>query len=393
VLQSTPGVVTDRLAVGGNESGQRQGAGSAREIADQAAPTAGAPTGVPGGAVVGEAIAVSEPAPSAPAPPPARAERPRAAAMAQAPAAAPAPAPPAESAAKATEAGELEDRRAVTGGTLGRAASEAFADTEDARRSTFRLDAGSASYDAVRRFLLDGRLPPAEAVRVEELVNAFDYGDAPPRDGDFALRLEGAPSPWASGERYYLLRVAVTARPPRTEAERVASAPVAQQVRAQVEFDPRSVARWRLLGYESQVVAEHRFRDERTGGGAIAGGHTATAVYELRLQPQAAPGAAVALLRLRWLPAGATRFAEAEQVLRASELVPYWEAASRGFRLATTVARFGEVLQGSHWVVGEDLVELARRAEAVAADWPRQERVRELARLVATAAELQRRRR
>ena len=41
--------------------------------------------------------------------------------------------------------------------------------------STFSTDVDTASYSNTRRFLRDGALPPAAAVRIEELVNYFDY--------------------------------------------------------------------------------------------------------------------------------------------------------------------------------------------------------------------------
>jgi Ca-activated chloride channel family protein len=87
-----------------------------------------------------------------------------------------------------------------------------FIDTEDDNLSTFGLDVDTGSYTVARRYLRDGHLPPREAIRVEEFVNSFDYGDRPPRRGDFRLAAEGAPAPFAAGERYYLLRFAVSAR-------------------------------------------------------------------------------------------------------------------------------------------------------------------------------------
>jgi len=41
--------------------------------------------------------------------------------------------------------------------------------------STFSIDVDTASYSNVRRFLNEGRLPPRDAVRIEELINYFDY--------------------------------------------------------------------------------------------------------------------------------------------------------------------------------------------------------------------------
>ncbi|MCH9650411.1 MAG: von Willebrand factor type A domain-containing protein [Deltaproteobacteria bacterium] len=91
-----------------------------------------------------------------------------------------------------------------------------FIDTEDDHLSTFGLDVDTGSYSVVRRHLRDGHLPPQAAIRVEEMVNYFDYGDAPPEDGDFALKVEGAPSPFAQGPRYRLLRFNIHGREVQT---------------------------------------------------------------------------------------------------------------------------------------------------------------------------------
>jgi Ca-activated chloride channel homolog len=85
--------------------------------------------------------------------------------------------------------------------------------------STFSVDVDTASYANVRRFLSEGRLPPADAVRVEELVNYFPYHYAPPRTADdnkaaprapFAASLEVADAPWAPGHR--LVRIGLKGR-------------------------------------------------------------------------------------------------------------------------------------------------------------------------------------
>ncbi len=77
--------------------------------------------------------------------------------------------------------------------------------------STFAIDVDTASYAVVRSRLDQGQLPPAAAVRIEELVNYFPYADQPPQvsveeGGDpFAVHTEMAPAPWAPEHR--LLRV------------------------------------------------------------------------------------------------------------------------------------------------------------------------------------------
>jgi Ca-activated chloride channel family protein len=78
--------------------------------------------------------------------------------------------------------------------------------------STFSIDVDTASYANVRRFLNEGRLPPVDAVRVEELVNYFKYDYAAPRgDAPVAVTTEIAACPWNTKHRLAL--VGVRARP------------------------------------------------------------------------------------------------------------------------------------------------------------------------------------
>ena len=75
----------------------------------------------------------------------------------------------------------------------------------DARRnplSTFAIDVDAASYSNVRRFLSEGRLPPADAVRIEELVNYFDYEYADPAGPrPFTVTTEMSVAPWNRAHR------------------------------------------------------------------------------------------------------------------------------------------------------------------------------------------------
>jgi Ca-activated chloride channel family protein len=63
--------------------------------------------------------------------------------------------------------------------------------------STFSIDVDRAAYANVRRFLNDSRLPPVDAVRIEEMINYFDYDYPQPQGEDpFAISLEVASCPW-----------------------------------------------------------------------------------------------------------------------------------------------------------------------------------------------------
>lgn len=63
--------------------------------------------------------------------------------------------------------------------------------------STFSIDVDAASYSNVRRMIMDGALPPVDAVRVEEMINYFTYDYSQPTDEHpFSVDTEVAPAPW-----------------------------------------------------------------------------------------------------------------------------------------------------------------------------------------------------
>jgi Ca-activated chloride channel family protein len=74
--------------------------------------------------------------------------------------------------------------------------------------STFSIDVDTASYANVRRFLTGGALPPAGAVRIEELINyfRFDYPQ-PSRDEPFSVTTELAVCPWNAKHRLALVGI------------------------------------------------------------------------------------------------------------------------------------------------------------------------------------------
>ena len=73
-------------------------------------------------------------------------------------------------------------------------------------RSTFSVDVDTASYANVRRFLADGELPPAGAVRTEELVNYFRFAYPQPSGTDpFSITTELAECPWNPKHRLALI--------------------------------------------------------------------------------------------------------------------------------------------------------------------------------------------
>ncbi len=439
-----------------------------------------------------------------------------------------------------------------------------FIDTEDDHLSTFGLDVDTGSYTVTRRYIRDGNLPPREAIRVEEFVNYFDYGDRAPSEDDFDLTAEGAPTPFAENKRHKLLRFAINARevdrderPPavltfvidvsgsmnrenrlglvkeslyellenlrsddrvglviygsrgqvileptddheairaaigrvhaggstnaeeglvlayeqasayldreyinrvilcsdgvanvgrtgansileriRRDAERgielttvgfgmgnyndtlmeqladtgngryayVDALPEARKLfveeltgtlltighdaKAQVDFNPAVVERYRLIGYENRDIADNRFRDPTVDAGEIGAGHSVTALYEVKLKKKTKRGATLATLRMRYRPMNTTEVIEIEKGLKVRELARSWEKASRSLRLAGLVAEYAEVLKGAYWAREGDLRKVLRLAQTLAPEFAGHTQVADFTSLVAAAAEL-----
>jgi Ca-activated chloride channel family protein len=445
------------------------------------------------------------------------------------------------------------------------AGTNPFLDATSHRFSTFGLDVDTGSYTVARRYLADGHLPDPASVRVEEWLNYFDYGDPAPARGDFAIRAEGGPSPFAQGPEYRLLRFNVKARQVKAESRRPAvltfvidisgsmarenrlglvkkalsllldqlrpddrvglvvfgtharllleptndreairqavqrltpegstnteeglvlgyevagrnfrmnaanriilcsdgvanvgrTGPeailerigresrrgielttlgfgmgnyndhlmeqladkgegryayidsldearrvlvveltgtlqtVAQNAKAQVEFNPVVVASYRLLGYENRAIPNDRFRDDTVAAGQIGAGHGVTALYEIELRKDAPHWEQpVATLHLRYKVPGVGNTTETLRQVGFQDFAPAWEQASPAFRLSTLVAELAEILKGSPWAKPAALSDVARRIREAARQFPGNEKVAELAELAAKAARI-----
>jgi Ca-activated chloride channel family protein len=105
----------------------------------------------------------------------------------------------------------IEPRRPVSGEGYAEIRENRPVSPKDQPLSTFSIDVDTASYANVRRFLDAGRLPPRDAVRIEELVNYFSY-DYPQPEGDvpFSVTVDAADCPWSRGHR--LVRIGLQGR-------------------------------------------------------------------------------------------------------------------------------------------------------------------------------------
>lgn len=77
--------------------------------------------------------------------------------------------------------------------------------------STFGTDVDAASYSNIRRFINNGQLPPMDAVRIEEMVNYFDYEYPQPQSGaPVSINTELSFAPW--NPKHQLIKIGLQAR-------------------------------------------------------------------------------------------------------------------------------------------------------------------------------------
>ncbi|WP_405644446.1 von Willebrand factor type A domain-containing protein [Streptomyces sp. NBC_00019] len=164
----------------------------------------------------------------------------------------------------------------------------------------------------------------------------------------------------------------------------------ARDAKAQVAFDPETVAEFRLVGYDNRRVADDDFRDDRVDGGEVGPGHTVTALYAVRTKPGADGHLATATVR--WQdPDTRSPHEESGQLESDSLDETLWNAGPR-LQVTAVAAYFADALrQGddhwSHLPGAPGLGELADRAEELA-DTTEDRAVRQLADSIRQANQL-----
>jgi len=131
----------------------------------------------------------------------------------------------------------------------------------------------------------------------------------------------------------------------------------ALDAKAQVTFDPKTVDRYRLIGYDDRAVADSSFRDDRVDGGEVLAGHTVTALYTVRLVPGA--DGPVASARVRWLDPADRSAHEAVASVDTAELAGSFTSASPYLQTCYAAAFFAEVLRNSPYGQQVHLSDLA----------------------------------
>ncbi|MCP3063504.1 von Willebrand factor type A domain-containing protein [Myxococcus sp. K38C18041901] len=163
---------------------------------------------------------------------------------------------------------------------------------------------------------------------------------------------------------------------------------VAKDVKLQVEFDPKAVSLYRLLGYENRALTAEQFRDDRVDAGEVGAGHSVTALYEVKPRENART---LGTLRIRYKSPEGGALKELATSLPRAALRSSYAQAGESTRLAYVASALAEKLRGSYWTRPLTYGSLLELWNGVGPELKEREDVRELGDLIRQAGALDRR--
>jgi Ca-activated chloride channel family protein len=156
---------------------------------------------------------------------------------------------------------------------------------------------------------------------------------------------------------------------------------IAKDVKIQIEFNPATVAEYRLIGYENRMLKREDFSNDKVDAGEIGAGHTVTALYEIALvgsggerlenlrygdKKTATDGHnELVFLRLRYKAPDGDTSKLLEWPLKRQEIIETVDTTSERFRFSAAVAAFGQQLRGGKYLEQfsyKDILSLAQGA-------------------------------
>jgi Ca-activated chloride channel family protein len=157
--------------------------------------------------------------------------------------------------------------------------------------------------------------------------------------------------------------------------------PIADDVKIQVEFNPAQVSEYRLIGYETRMLAREDFNNDQVDAGEVGSGASVTALYEVTLagapgssdplryqsaRPAAAPSAELGFLKVRYKLPGKSTSVLIDRPITRADMSASLASAPEATRWAIAVAAFGQKLRGDPWIAADydwpKVVDLAQGA-------------------------------
>jgi Ca-activated chloride channel family protein len=138
---------------------------------------------------------------------------------------------------------------------------------------------------------------------------------------------------------------------------------IALDAKVQVDFNPEVVMRYRLVGYENRAIADDEFRDNSVDAGEIGAGHTVTALYEIKLYPNAYGRAAT--VNMRWEDPDTHQVTEISKDFNADQIASDFRETDPYFQRTVIVAEYAEILKESYWAEGSAMRDVYKEAERI----------------------------
>ena len=133
---------------------------------------------------------------------------------------------------------------------------------------------------------------------------------------------------------------------------------IAKDVKIQIEFNPKYVKEYRLIGYENRILAKEDFEDDKKDAGELGAGHTVTALYEIvpangnnnsdKSKSETIFGNNEMMkLSFRYKPPKEDKSILIEHIVMNNTIG--YDKSSLNFRFSAAVAGFGMLLKGSQY--------------------------------------------
>lgn len=159
---------------------------------------------------------------------------------------------------------------------------------------------------------------------------------------------------------------------------------VAKDAKIQVDFDPKRVRRYRLIGYENRDVADKDFRNDSIDAGEVGSGQSATALYEVELidQPQGQAPRDLGAVYVRYQNVDTEEIEELSQRLNHDMVQKLTVEQDPYFYLAACVGEFAEQLRSSAYAAAQDQPRLLQTVIQLSNQLPLNDQIRELQKLI-----------
>jgi von Willebrand factor len=238
-----------------------------------------------------------------------------------------------------------------------------------APKSVFGISVDPSAFRRIRATIESGARPSPSAVDVEALVNYF-AGAPARRVRGVRMEAEASPAPVGANGHHAILRLTIDTGFINVP-EGGSVPPIAKDALLEIDFNRDAVERIDAIGDSGTLVPEN----------ALLHNVSVTGLYALDLKTPLKAKQRVATIRLTYRSVSDGKKHTLVHEVRGSDFAKSWASASRRHRLASLGALWGESLRSSSG--GTDV---ARRAEELASQAPKDERARELANVAAASS-------